>query len=57
MADVTYSGKSGSGEVAALVSFCVHVSKLYSRTKWPVWLKVIPNYSSALWSDFCQQNN
>jgi hypothetical protein len=33
---------TSSREVAALVSlFFIHVSKLYKRTKWPVWLKMV----------------
>jgi hypothetical protein len=31
-------------EVAALVSFSSHVSKLYTLTKWPVWLQIIPSF-------------
>jgi hypothetical protein len=37
---LAYIGTWGRGEVAALVSFSIHMSKLHKRTKWPVWLKL-----------------
>jgi hypothetical protein len=46
-----YIGTSGRGEV----SFSIHVSKLYKRTKWPVWLKIIPSLRSTRWSHFYKQ--
>jgi hypothetical protein len=50
---LAYIGMSSRGEVAALVSFSIHVSKLYKHTKWPVPLKIIPSLRSMQWSDFC----
>jgi hypothetical protein len=35
-----YTGMLGRGEVAALVLFSGHVSKLYKGTKWLMWLKL-----------------
>jgi hypothetical protein len=61
LAYVSTSGRevavSTSGrEVAALASlFPTQVSKLYKRTKWPVWLQIIASLRSARWSDFCKQ--
>jgi hypothetical protein len=51
---LAYIGMSSS-EVAALVSFSIHMSQLYKQTKWPMWLKIIPSLGSARWLDFFKQ--
>lgn len=43
-------GRSSRAEVAALVSFSIHMPKLYKRTKWPVCLKVLPILRYSQWS-------
>jgi hypothetical protein len=41
-----YIGTSGRREVAALVSFSIHMSKVYKRTKMPMSLKTFPGWGS-----------
>jgi hypothetical protein len=30
---------------------------LQPRTKWPVWLNIVPSLISTLWSDFCKKEH
>jgi hypothetical protein len=44
------------GEMAVVLLFSsILVSKLYTWTKWPMFLKPISSLRSSRWSDFCKQ--